>query len=222
MHILIVEDDTRLGENLQKILKEAEIVSTIVATGEDALYKIDTETYDLIILDWMLPDVSGIEVCKKVRERNCSSPILMLTAKSQIEDKVEGLTIGADDYLTKPFAKEELLARINVLIRRKTGKTFSTVLKAKDLSLNTSSHEVKRGNKIIDLAPREYALLEYMLLNKGQAIDRITLLHHVWGEAIDTFSNTVDVHVRYLRKKIDKGFKKKLIRSVRGFGYSIR
>jgi len=212
MHILIVEDDKRLGENLQKILKEENIVSTLVGDGEGALYQVDTETYDAIILDWMLPDISGVNVCKKIREKNYPSPILILTAKSQVEDKVEGLVTGADDYLTKPFAKEELLARINALVRRTTGNSFSSILNASDLSINTSTHEVKRGNKIINLAPREYALLEYLVLHKGHAIERTNLLHHVWGEEIDSFSNTVDVHIRYLRRKVDDSFSQKLIR----------
>lgn len=221
MHALIIEDDNRLAQSIQALLKKHHFASTIAETGEKGIYSLETESYDVIILDWMLPGLEGIEVCKSIRKKDNSIPIIMLTAKSQIEDKVEGLINGADDYLTKPFASEELIARINALIRRKTGSSFTSVVQILDLVVNTSTHVVVRNNTDILLAPREYALLEYLVINKNKAVDRIDLLHHVWGEDIDPFSNTVDVHIRYLRKKIDDPFHKKLIRTVKGKGYMI-
>lgn len=221
MHILIIEDDKRLSQNIQRLLEKILFTSTIALTGEEGLYNLSTETYDAIILDWMLPDMEGIEICKILREKNDATPIIMLTAKSQIEDKVEGFTMGADDYITKPFASEELLARLRALIRRRAGTSFTSIIKIADLSINVSTHVVIRGDNIINLAPKEFALLEYLALHKNEAVDRLDLLHHVWGEEIDSFSNTVDVHIRYLRKKIDDPFENKIITTVKGKGYMI-
>lgn len=221
MHVLIIEDDNIIARNIQRMLQKAGITSTISLNGKDGMYHLEIETYDVVILDWMLPDKQGIDVCKAIRKKDNKTPIIMLTAKSQLEDKVEGLNTGADDYLTKPFAMEELIARVKALIRRKSGETLSPVLIVSDLSVNTDTHEVKRARKIIPLAPREYTLLEYLVIHKGKTVGRDTLLHHVWGEDIDPFSNTVDVHIRYLRKKIDDKFKKKLIKTVKNTGYAI-
>lgn len=221
MHVLIIEDDNIIARNIQKMLKTVGITSTISLSGEDGIYQLEIETYDVIVLDWMLPGQQGIEVCKIIRKKDNKTPIIMLTAKSQLENKLEGLDTGADDYLTKPFAMEELIARVKALIRRKSGETLSPILTVSDLSINTNTHEVKRANKIILLAPREYVLLEYLVLNKGKTVSREALLHHVWGEDIDSFSNTVDVHIRYLRKKIDDKFKMKLIKTVKNTGYAI-
>lgn len=221
MHILLIEDDIRIATNIMKMLAIAGFTATIARTAHDALLHAETESYDVIILDWMLPDIEGIAVCRMLREQQNMTPIIMLTAKSQLEDKVEGLLTGADDYLTKPFEMEELLARVKALIRRKSGKTLSPVIRVADLTVNANTHEVTRGGTIISLAPREYSLLEYLLLHIGEAIDRLALLHHVWGENTDPFSNTVDVHVRYLRKKIDDPFSKKLIKTVKGKGYMV-
>ncbi len=219
MHVLIIEDDPTIAGNIQKMLQIAQITSTISISGEQGMYRLETEKYDVVILDWMLPDMEGIEICKLIREKENKTPIIMLTAKSQLEDKIEGLSTGADDYLTKPFAMEELIARVKALVRRKSGETESPLITVADLIINTNNHEVKRGDQVITLAPREYSLLEYLALNKGKTIDRITLLHHVWGENIDPFSNTIDVHIRYLRKKIDDNFSKKLIVTVKNAGY---
>lgn len=221
MHVLIIEDDSIIARNIQKMLQRVGITSTIALTGEDGMFRLDVENYDVIILDWMLPGKQGNEVCKAIREKGNKTPIIILTAKSQLDDKVKGLDTGADDYLTKPFAMEELIARVKALVRRKSGATISPILTVSNLSINTNTHEVKRANKIISLAPREYTLLEYLVLNKGMAIGREALLHHVWGEDIDPFSNTVDVHIRYLRKKIDDKFTKKLIKTVKNKGYAI-
>lgn len=221
MHILIIEDDSVISRNLKKILENEKFQVTTAANAQDGLYQAVEESYDVIILDRMLPDEDGDAVCRKIREKNITTPILMLTARSQLEDKVEGLVSGADDYLTKPFAKEELIARIKALIRRKSGPSLSPVIKIGNLSINTNSAQVDRNGKVIKLAPKEYALLEYLALNKCKIIDRMTLLHHVWGEDIDSFSNTVDVHVRYLRRKIDSKSEKKLIKTVKNKGYML-
>lgn len=221
MHVLIIEDDSIIAHNIQKMLQRVGITSTVTLNGEDGIFQSETETYDVIILDWMLPGMQGIDVCREIRKKDNKTPIIMLTAKSQLEDKISGLNTGADDYLTKPFSMEELIARVKALIRRKSGETTSPILAVSDLTINTNTHEVKRADKIISLAPREYVLLEYLVLNKGKAVSREALLHHVWGEDIDPFSNTVDVHIRYLRKKIDDKFKKKLIKTVKSAGYAI-
>ncbi|MBI5123056.1 response regulator transcription factor, partial [Candidatus Roizmanbacteria bacterium] len=158
---------------------------------------------------------------KKSGRKKNTTPVIMLTAKSQLENKIEGLNVGADDYLTKPFEGKELLARIKALIRRQSGKTQSPLIKINRLEINTNTTAVKLNGNIISLAPKEYALLEYLAVNNGKVIDRMTLLHHVWGEDIDEFSNTVDVHIRYLRQKIDDDQVKKLIRTVKNKGYML-
>lgn len=219
MHILIVEDDATIANNLTKMFDASGITSTVSKSASDGLFMAETESYDAIILDWMLPDGEGITICKKLRETKNQSPIIMLTAKSQIEDKIEGLETGADDYLTKPFAFEELLARVKALVRRKIGKSPSPEIVISNLVINTNTNEVKRAGKTVTLAPREYALLEYLAMHKGKTVDRLTLLHHVWGEDIDQMSNTVDVHIRYLRQKIDEPFSQKLIMTVKNKGY---
>jgi two-component system OmpR family response regulator len=221
MHILIIEDDTRLSQNIQKLLERSNFTLTVAGTGEKGMFYAETESYDAIILDRMLPDADGIILCKKLRKKGNSTPIIMLTAKSQIEDKVEGLMVGADDYLTKPFRAEELVARLHSLIRRGTGKTLSSVIQISDLKIDTAKHGATRGNVIISLAPKEYSLLEYLAFHAGEAVGRLELLHHVWGEDIDPLSNTVDVHIRYLRQKIDDDFPKKLIKTIKGKGYMI-
>lgn len=220
MRFLIVEDDKRLAKNLAYILKEHGWVCDVAENAEEALFQTEVEEYDLAILDWMLPDEDGVSLCKKLRGKGQDFPILFLTAKSEIEDKVKGLECGADDYLTKPFVTEELSARIKALLRRKSGKP-EPLITISDLVINTNMHQVKRGRAEIELAPREYSLLEYLAFNKGKALDRFSILNHVWGEGADEFSNTVDVHIRYLRKKIDEGFAQKLIKTVKGKGYMI-
>lgn len=219
MHVLIVEDDQIIAGNIQKMIKAAGDTSTVALSAEEGLYQTEVESFDVIILDWRLPDQEGIEVCKILRDKKNATPIIMLTAKSQVEDKIEGLTTGADDYLTKPFVMKELLARLKALVRRGAGVTPSPIIEIADLVINTNTHEVTRAGRPIILAPREYTLLEYLALHLGEAIERDKLLHHVWGEDIDPFSNTIDVHIRYLRKKIDDAFSKKLIKTVKNKGY---
>lgn len=219
MRILIVEDDLQISNNIKEILSLNNYLTDCVFDGESALYKIETEEYDVIILDWMLPKITGIEICKRVRDKGFSVPILILTAKSLIEDKVNGLNSGADDYLTKPFISEELVARLKSLIRRKNGASSSPVITISDLQIDTNLCRVQRRGKVINLTPKEYSLLEYLILNKGKVLGRMEILEHVWGESIDPFSNTIDVHIRYLRKKIDLKNRKKLIITVKGKGY---
>ena len=221
MHILIVEDDEQIAENIAIILKSSGYQSSIASDGTDGLHLLTNESYDAVILDWMLPDNDGINLCKELRKKSNAIPILMLTARAQMEDKVEGLLSGADDYLTKPFAKEELIARIQALIRRSSSAQGSPIIKIADLTIDVNKMEVKRAGKVISLAPREYALLEYLVMHKGVVVDRVKLLHHVWGEDVDMFSNTVDVHIRYLRQKVDTGYKISLIKTVKNKGYMI-
>ena len=221
MKILLVEDERRIAKNIENLLAPQGFNVAIEATGKGALFTAENEKFDVIVLDWMLPDVDGLEVCKKLRARQITTPILMLTAKSQVEDKVLGLTSGADDYLTKPFASQELIARIQALLRRGSTGTASPILKLSDLEVNMNTREVSRAGKLLNLSPKEYLLLECLCLNKGKAMDRMELLESVWGDSIDTFSNTVDVHINYLRGKIDKGKKLKLIRTVKGKGYMV-
>lgn len=218
MRILIIEDDSQIAANLQTILKHSSYAADIAATGRSGLAKAADTDYDLIILDWMLPDLDGPEVCSSLRSSGFSRPLLMLTAKAEVEDIVLGLNIGADDYLTKPFEMTELLARVRSLLRR-LPVVVDPLIKLADLTLNTNTREVTRSGRNIRLSPKEYSLLEYLATHPNQAIDRLTLLSHVWDENADEFSNTVDVHIRYLRSKIDEGRKIKLIRTVKGAGY---
>lgn len=220
MRIIIVEDDTRIANNISSYLKSKSNYSTQIApTFEEAEYLLSTEDYDGIILDWMLPDGDGLELLKLLRSRQITTPILLLTAKSQLEDKITGLEQGADDYLTKPFALEELLARIKTIIRRKDLSSAAPLIVVGDLNIDTNTRLVQLGGKQIDLAPREYELLEYLALKQGIALSRQDLLDHVWGEEVDPFSNTVDVHIRYLRKKLKGG--QHLLRTIKGKGYML-
>ncbi|KKR31492.1 MAG: DNA-binding response regulator [Candidatus Gottesmanbacteria bacterium GW2011_GWC2_39_8] len=221
MRILIIEDDTVIAENLRTLLKKDSFSVDISGKFEDGYHKVVDEDYDLIIIDWMLGSDSGLDLLKKIREEHINVPVLMLTAKSTVEDKVAGLEYGADDYLTKPFSFDELKARVKTLLRRKDKILTNAVLEIGDLKINTNSNEVFRKNRKINLSPREYSLLHYLAVNSGIAIDRISILSHVWDEQADLFSNTVDVHINYLRKKIDEGYHKKLIRTVKGKGYML-
>lgn len=221
MRILVVEDDLQIGQNLKKILESHLYIVDWEKTGEGALFNAETQNYDLIILDWMLPDSDGIHICEDLRKKSIQTPILMLTAKVQVENIVTGLESGADDYLTKPFSMEVLLARIKVLIRRVNSSPLASIIKMGKLSLDTNKRIVLRGTRQIELAPKEYVLLEYLVMHKCKALDRMELMEHVWGETIDEFSNTVDVHIRYLRKKIDEPFGTNLIKTVKNKGYMI-
>ena len=222
MRILVVEDEHKIANSIKKGLEQESYAVDLAFTGTDGYDLASTEDYDLIILDLLLPGMDGIKLCKKLREQKIHIPILILTAKGQIDDKVEGLDAGADDYLTKPFAFEELLARVRALTRRPTNST-GIILKAENLTLNTISFEVKRSNQKIQLSSKEFALLEYLLRHPNQTLTKDQIISHVWNYDADILPNTVEVYIGYLRNKIDKPFAKNLtlIHTIRGFGYKI-
>lgn len=221
MRILLVEDEARIASFIARGLKEARYVVDVARDGEEGLFMAEVNQFNLLILDIRLPKLDGVSLCRRLREKNINVPILMLSALDSVDDKVRGLNYGADDYLSKPFAFKELLARIQTLLRRKT-LDKNGILSIGDLELNQLTYKVKRQGKDIYLTSKEYALLEYMMLNPGKVITRTMISEHVWHADFDTFTNVIDVYVNYLRKKIDKGFKKELILTVRGSGYVIK
>lgn len=220
MRILIVEDDKKVAGFLKKGLKEEQYAVDVCYDGEEALFQSQVNQYDIIILDVMLPKKNGFAVCKQIREEGNLTPILMLTARDQLEDKVKGLQEGADDYLTKPFAFEELLARIKALLRR-TQDYKTKTLNVGDLELDPVSRKVTREGKPISLTGKEYALLEYLMRNKSRTITQSMIIDHVWDMNFDGLSNVVNVYINHLREKIDKGFPQKYIHTIRGVGYQI-
>ena len=220
MRILVVEDERKLASFIQRGLREEKYTVDMASEGEKGLFLAEINTYDLIILDVMLPGKDGLFVCRELRSKKIDTPILILTARDTIKDKVAGLDVGADDYLTKPFAFEELLARVRALLRRQqTSKTAH--LKIADLELDQLTHKVRRCGKEISLTHKEYALLEYLMLNAHQVVTRTMISEHVWNEDFDSFTNVIDVYIRYLRNKIDKGFPKALLHTLRGTGYML-
>ena len=220
MRILLVEDEKNVARFIKKGLTEEFYTVDVFVNGEEGLLMATTTGYDLIILDIMLPDMNGVELCRRIRNHNIKTPVLMLTAVDSIESKVKGLDSGADDYLTKPFAFEEFLARVRALLRRPT--LMSALLKVSDLTLDPVRHEAKRGGQIIQLTWKEFALLEYLMRNKGRILSRTKIFDHIWGDDLDTSSNVVDVYISYLRDKIDKNYSPKLIQTVRNVGYVLR
>lgn len=224
MRILVIEDEKIIADSLKKGLEQESYAVDVQYDGASGYDMAVGENYDCILLDLMLPDIDGITLCKKLREEsNITTPILMLTAKSQLEDKVTGLNIGADDYLTKPFSFEELLARVRALIRRPKNLA-GTVIAIDDLLFNTSAHTIQRNGQEISLSKTEYSLLEYLAINKNQPISKERIIEHVWNFDADVLPNTVEVYIGYLRNKLEKPFpkSKKLIHTVRGFGYIIK
>lgn len=221
MRILIVEDDQSLHRIIKRRLTEEGYAVDGCFDGEDAGYYMESEAYDCVILDWMLPKKDGVILLREFRNRGYHTPVLMLTAKDSISDRVEGLDAGADDYLTKPFAYDELSARVRALLRRNT-EDKRNQLRLADLTMELAMHRVIRDQKEIALTSREYALLEYFLRNQGQVLTRSQIADHVWNYDFDYDSNVVDVYVRYLRKKIDKGFAYPLLHTVRGYGYVLK
>jgi DNA-binding response OmpR family regulator len=219
MKILLVEDDIKISSFLQKGLKEENYIVDCSFDGEEAFYILETNSYDLIILDVMIPKIDGITLCKKLRENNIHTPIIMLTAKSSIEDKVLGLNEGANDYLTKPFSFEELLARINVQLR--SGKSLNNILKLDDLEINMETKSVKRTKETINLTLKEYVLLEYLMLNQNKLLNEDMINEALWDMDASTASNIVSVYMYRLRNKIDKNTDKKLIHTIRGMGYKM-
>ncbi len=221
MRILVVEDDPLLADAVAKHLRREGYVVDVVSDGPTASEQAFVEDYDLIVLDIMLPGRDGLSVLRELREERVETPVLLLTARSQVEDRVAGLDAGADDYLVKPFALAELLARVRALLRRATGE-HSAELTAGDLVLNPATREVRRAGQSIHLTPKEFALLEFLLRNKGRVLTRLTLAEHVWGDNFDVMTNFIDVHIKNLRRKIDTPFQGRLIHTVRGVGYTLR
>jgi DNA-binding response OmpR family regulator len=222
MQVLIIEDEPRLVRLMRRVLEGECYIVDVAFDGEKGIEKAGFGAYDLIVLDIMLPRCNGLEVCRWLRTNHIATPILMLTARDQLEDKVAGLDAGADDYLTKPFDFEELLARLRALARRVPGAPQEPMLQVGDLSLDLTRHEVLRNGQPILLTIREFALLEYMMRHPGQALSRAQITSHVWPNDNDAVSNIVDIYIHYLREKVDRGFAPQLIQTIRGVGYSIR
>lgn len=221
MRILIIEDEEKIANSLKLGLTQESYAVDVKNDGLEGYDMASYEPYDLIILDLMLPSMDGFEICRKLREEKNVTPILMLTARGEIEDKVKGLDIGADDYLQKPFSFNELLARIRALVRRPR-KTIGMTLTVEDLTLDTVTSEVKRGGKTISLSGKEFALLEYLMRHKGTIVKKDQIISHVWDYDSDVLPNSVEVYITHLRGKVDKPFKgEKLISTIRGFGYKI-
>lgn len=222
MRVLVVEDEHRIAQAIRKGLEHELYAVDVVYTGDTGYDMATTEDYDLILLDRLLPSMDGIEICTKLRKQNIHTPILMLTAKGQIMDKVEGLNSGADDYMTKPFAFAELLARVKALTRRQNSEVH-TVLSVGDLSLDTTTYEVKRNGTLIPLSNKEFSLLEYFMRNPNIVLTKDQIIGHVWNYDADILPNTIEVYMRNLRNKIDVPFKNKkpVLVTVRGFGYKI-
>lgn len=221
MRILLVEDEKKIASFIARGLTEQHYAVDVAHDGEEGLYLAEINPYDLIILDIMLPKKDGISVCRELREKGSTVPILMLTARDGVRDKIHGLDSGADDYLTKPFAFGEFLARVRVLLRR-GGAPKTPRLIVGDLELDQLTHTVTRAGEKIDLTATEYALLEYLMRHAGEVVTRTMISEHVWDQDFDSFSNVINVYITYLRKKIDAGFERKLIHSVRGRGYMIK
>ncbi len=221
MRILVVEDERDLNRVISKRLESEGYSVDRCFDGEEALDFIDVDEFDAIVMDIMMPRINGIEVLKQMRSRNNATPVLLLTARDGIGDRVNGLDAGADDYLVKPFAFEELLARIRVMTRKASGNS-TNVFSAADLTMDLNSHTVVRGDVNINLSAKEFEILEYLLRNKGIVLSREKIENHVWDFDYSGGTNVVDVYIRYLRKKIDDNFEPKLIHTVRGCGYVLR
>ncbi len=221
MRILIAEDEKTLNATLKKRLEEQSYSVDACLDGQEALDYLDSAEYDVVLLDIMMPKKSGLEVLRALRKKGRQTPVLLLTAKDSIEDRVDGLDAGADDYLVKPFAFEELMARIRVMLRKKSGQS-SNLLSVGDLTLDLGTHTVVRDGQPISLSSREFALLRYLAMNQGMILSRDQIEQHIWNYDYEGSSNMIDVYIRYLRKKIDDPFEKKLIHTVRGAGYVLR
>jgi DNA-binding response OmpR family regulator len=221
MRILVVEDDPRLGPSLKKGLEGSHYAVDLVANGDDAVLMALTIPYDLIILDILLPNLNGLEVCKQLRGQGKVMPILLLTALGEVEDRVKGLDLGADDYLVKPFAFKELEARVRALLRRGSPVKTST-LQFMDITMDTLTHEVRRGERVISLGNKEYALLELFMRHPHQVLSRSMIAEHVWDGDTEHLSNVIDVYIRYLRRKLCDRNEPDVIYTVRGSGYQLR
>ena len=219
MRILVVEDEKRIADFLSRGLLGANYVVDIAPDGATAIEFIHATDYDLVILGLMLPDMDGLKVLERIRSRKVGPPVLILSARGQVDDRVKGLEQGADDYLVKPFAFVELLARVRALLRR--GQPSPEKLQVADLTVDCVRRRVTRATETIDLAPKEFGILEYMMRNKGRPLSRTMIVEHVWDMDYDGLTNIVDVYIRHLRSKIDDRFPQKLIQTVRGIGYMI-
>ncbi len=219
MKVLLVEDDKKLAKNIEEGLKKQNFRVDVAEDGEEGLYLAKNNKYDVLIIDWMLPKLSGTELIKKLREENIHTPALILTAKSDIEDKVEGLSI-ADDYLTKPFDFNELIARLKALFRR-SKKLPENIIRVGDLEMNLDTKEVKRAGKPIELMAKQFELLKLLMINKNKIVTPEMIEENLWEMNEERHSNVITAHISYIRKKIDKGFDKKLIKTIRGMGYKI-
>ena len=221
MRVLLIEDEKRIASFVQRGLKEKKFIVDVAADGEEGLYLAENCPYDCILLDIMLPKKDGFQICDELRKKKIATPILMLTARNAVQDKVSGLNKGADDYLSKPFSFDELLARIRALTRRRREEK-DNILRIDDLELNMLNHEVQRTGKRLSLTTKEYMVLEYLMLHAGQLVTRTMISEHVWNEDFNSFSNVIDVHIQHLRSKVDNGHKRKLIHTMRGSGYIIK
>lgn len=222
MHILVVEDEERLARLLRRILTGERHTVDLAHDGISGRDLALSNNYDAIILDVMLPDIDGMEICRQMRAELVTTPVLMLTARGAVEDRVTGLNVGADDYLVKPFVVKELVARVNALLRRRDRRfEMNSHLSVGDLTLDLVSHEARRAGRLIELTAKEYSLLEYLMRHPNQVLSRDQIISSVWGYDTEALSNVVDIYIHFLRDKVDKGFSHSLIKTVRGLGYKI-
>ncbi len=222
MHILIIEDDQGVATYLAKGLREHGHAVEVANDGKDGLFLALSESFDAMIIDRMLPNVDGLSIVRSVRQADIPTPILILSALGQVDDRVTGLRDGGDDYLVKPFSFSELIARLEALVRRHAPETPQTHLQVADLEMDLLARKVRRAGRNIDLQPREFSLLEYLMRHAGQVVTRTMLLEHVWDYHFDPQTNVIDVHISRLRQKIDRGFDSELLQTVRGAGYTLR
>lgn len=218
MRVLVVEDDTPVASFLRKGLEAEHYAVDVAEDGEEAQLMAEGCDYDLVVLDLNLPRVDGLDVLKTLRAKKATTPVLILTVRNRVEERIRGLDAGADDYLTKPFSFGELSARVRALLRRRSSPA-EILLRVEDLELDRAERVVRRAGRRLDLTPREFALLEYLMRNTGRCVTRAMIIEHVWNFAFDTMTNVVDVYINYLRKKVDAEFEPKLIHTVRGAGY---
>ncbi len=218
MRLLVVEDDKRVSSFVRRGLAAEGFIVDVAQDGREGFHLALDQSYDLIVLDVLLPHLDGLEVLAEIRRHGCQAPVLILSARDAVQDRIRGLNTGADDYLVKPFEFEELTARVRALLRRST-QVDDEVLQIADLHMDGATRKVTRGDRRLDLTPREYALLEYLLRNKGNVVTRTMIAEHVWDQHFDSFSNVIDVYIRYLRRKVDADAPVKLIHTLRGIGY---